>query len=381
MVDKNAVLAKISKTLILEQPFYGLFLISLNKVWEDRIETAGVSINGINYMLYINPEFFLNLPDNQKKGVLIHELIHIAFNHLVMRDKFQDKKLFNIAADCELNQYIDRNDLPEGAIYPDSFPELNLPLKAGTHKYYELLQSAAENNESETLSNMLESDMHPTWEDITAGLSDAEKKLIEKQLKHQLNEVASSLKNKGDIPGFIKEVIDNMNYDEPSKFDWKSYLRRFAGNSNKIYTRKSRRKENHRLEGNPAIQIKMRNHILVAIDTSGSVSTSELKEFLQEIYHINKTGTVITVVQCDTEINSIEPFNHRKEIKFKGRGGTEFQPVIDHFNENKGKYTSLIYFTDGECSAPRNVNFKTLWVHSSKSTINNDLPGFKIQLN
>ena len=127
MVNRSEDLAKISKALILEQPFYGLFLVSLNKEWINEIPTAGFRLDGINYSLAINEEFWNSLPVNQKKGVLIHELIHIAFNHLIMRDKYDDKKLFNIAADCELNQYIDRNDLPEGAIYPDSFPELSLP--------------------------------------------------------------------------------------------------------------------------------------------------------------------------------------------------------------------------------------------------------------
>jgi predicted metal-dependent peptidase len=76
-----------------------------------------------------------------------------------------------------------------------------------------------------------------------------------------------------------------------------------------------------------------------------------------------------------------EAFNPKKEFKVKGRGGTDFQPVIDHYNKNSKKYTSIIYFTDGECSSPNNVRCKILWVHSSKCTINQDLPGFKIQLN
>ena len=71
MVDKNASLAAVSKTLILEQPFYGLFLISLNKTWRDDLPTAGVSINGINQQLAINEEFWFTLTEDQKKGVLI----------------------------------------------------------------------------------------------------------------------------------------------------------------------------------------------------------------------------------------------------------------------------------------------------------------------
>jgi predicted metal-dependent peptidase len=60
---------------------------------------------------------------------------------------------------------------------------------------------------------------------------------------------------------------------------------------------------------------------------------------------------------------------------------TDFQPVIDYYNENQNKYSCLIYLTDGEASSPENARGSILWVHSSISQINQDLPGFKIQLN
>ena len=94
---------------------------------------------------------------------------------------------------------------------------------------------------------------------------------------------------------------------------------------------------------------------------------------------MHKTGHQITVVQCDTQINSVEVFNPRKDWDIKGRGGTSFQPVIDHYNE-KGYYTALIYLTDGEAYTPDNCPKNTLWVHSSRCSINDNLPGLKIQI-
>lgn len=383
MVDKNASLAAVSKTLILEQPFYGLFLISLNKTWRDDLPTAGVSINGINQQLAINEEFWFTLTEDQKKGVLIHELMHIGFNHLITRDDYKDKKLFNIAADLEINQYIERSWLPKEGIFLDSFPTLNLPRKAGTDAYYKLLEQAHQDGTSPELDQMMQQhgDMHMTWDEATANLTEAEKKLLQKQVEHQLREVAEAIKQKGNIPGQFKEIIDNLFKVEEPKFNWRAYLRRFAGSSIKIYTKKTRRKPNKRYDGNPALKVKQRNHVLLAIDTSGSVSSEELKEFYSEMHHIHKTGTDITVVQCDTQIGKIEGFNPKTKFEVTGRGGTDFQPVIDYYNENSRKYTSIIYFTDGECYPPKNVKCRILWVHSSKCTINQDLPGFKIQLN
>ena len=47
MVNIGESLARASKTLILREPFYGLFLVGLNKVFRNDIPTAGVSKNGI----------------------------------------------------------------------------------------------------------------------------------------------------------------------------------------------------------------------------------------------------------------------------------------------------------------------------------------------
>ena len=39
------VVAKATKTLMFKEPYYGLFLIGLNKIYSDKLPTAGVSKN------------------------------------------------------------------------------------------------------------------------------------------------------------------------------------------------------------------------------------------------------------------------------------------------------------------------------------------------
>ena len=134
--------ARTTKSLIFAEPFYGLFLIGINKKYTDTIPTAGVSKHGIGMQLTINTEFFNNLSEDHRYGLIKHELLHIAFGHLIMRDLYSNHKLFNIAADLEINQYILESKLPEGGLLLSSFPELNLPVKAGTKVYYDLLQQA-----------------------------------------------------------------------------------------------------------------------------------------------------------------------------------------------------------------------------------------------
>lgn len=380
------LVSKSSKTLIFTEPFYGLFLVGLNKVYTDKLPTAGVSKHGIGVQLAINPEFFSGLNDKHRIGLLKHELLHISFGHLIVRDRYPDKKLFNIAADLEINQYINEDYLPDGGITMDSFPELDLPLRAGTKEYYDLLQQAREDGSSPSLDELMDQMDgttpfdHATWDEFEE-LPEAEKKLIQKQVEHQLKENAEATeKRQGNIPGELADLIKRLRHVEPPKFDWRSYLRRFVGNSSVVYTKKLRRKYNKRYSENPGLKIKFKNHICVGIDTSGSVSQKELEEFWSELTHMHKTGHQITIVQCDTKINSIKEFNPKRDWEIHGRGGTSFQPVIDHYNEH-GRYTALIYFTDGEAWAPDNCPKNALWVHSSHCQINEELPGKKIQLN
>lgn len=391
MMDKAQSLSKISKELMLKEPYYGFFLIMLNKVWRKDLPTAGVSKHNINYQLAINEEFWTGLSDDHKMGLLKHELLHIAFGHLVSFSSFSNKKLANVAMDMEINQYIQASWLPEGGINIDDYAELNLDKKAGCRYYYDQLlrlQDEKEKNGStgsqgmdDLLDNIANGDIpdHSTWEEFE-DMSEAEKKLIEKQVQKILQDAKEqTIKKRGNVPGEIEGLIV-LDEVTKAKFDWKGYLRRFTGTSTKIFTKKIRRKENYRYEDNPGLKIKMRQHMLLAIDTSGSVSNAELTEFMNEIHHIHKAGVDITIVQCDTSIRSIEPYKGKNDLKVHGRGGTEFDPVLDYYNANLKKYTSLVYFTDGECYTSVKPRNRVLWVLSERSEMNEDLPGQVIKL-
>lgn len=390
-MDKARSLSKISKELMLKEPYYGFFLIMLNKVWRKDLPTAGVSKHNINYQLAINEEFWTGLSDDHKMGLLKHELLHIAFGHLVSFSSFSNKKLANVAMDMEINQYIEASWLPEGGINIDDYAELNLDKKAGCRYYYDQLlrlQDEKEKNGStgsqgmdDLLDNIANGDIpdHSTWEEFE-DMSEAEKKLIEKQVQKILQDAKEqTIKKRGNIPGEIEGLIV-LDEVTKAKFDWKGYLRRFTGTSTKIFTKKIRRKENHRYEDNPGLKIKMRQHMLLAIDTSGSVSNAELTEFMNEIHHIHKAGVDITIIQCDTSIRSIETYKGKNDLKVHGRGGTEFDPVLDYYNANLKKYTSLVYFTDGECYTSVKPRNRVLWVLSERSEMNEDLPGQVIKL-
>tara|TARA_R110002153_G_scaffold27817_4_gene85930 strand:+ start:1716 stop:2939 length:1224 start_codon:yes stop_codon:yes gene_type:complete len=405
-MNKQESLSKTSKSLMLQEPFYGFFLIMLNKVWNDAIGTAAVSKNGINYQLTISEKFWEPLSELHRMGLLKHELLHIAFNHLTTFDLFKDKKLANIAMDMEINQYIDKDWIPEGAIDIDDYGDLNLDTRAGSRYYYDKLQELQKKKKQngtcgcENMDKLLDAlekgacqvtigmprgegdkdvnmPNHP-WKEFE-NLPEAEKQLIENQMQRILQEVKSQTeKKRGHVPGEMKGII-KIEEIVPPKFNWKNYLRRFTGISSKIFTKKIRRKENTKFPDMPGLKVKMKQKLMLAIDTSGSVCDDEVREFMNEMHHIYKTGVDITLVQCDTYIRDISEYKGTYDLKLHGRGGTDFTPVIKYFNENTS-YTSLVYFTDGEASTYVNPRAKVLWVHSEQSNINEDLPGLKIKL-
>lgn len=299
--------------------------------------------------------------------------------------------------DIAINQYIAVEYLPPGPQLPITYPELNLEPFKGTQYYYDKLLEAYPRNGSENLKRLLDAiergdvtitdtDGNPMqipvhdWEEFEK-MDDATKKLVKAQGEYIIKEVADQVtKSRGTVPGNIKDIIDLINLEEPPKFNWRGYLRRFVGGSIKTYSKMSKNKPNFRFTENPGIKHREKRRILLGVDTSGSVSKDELIEFFQEMHHIQKTGTEIMVVQFDSAISHMEKFDHQKPFEVFGRGGTDFTPVCDYYNVNRKKYNCLIVFTDGGAPAPDPCRGPVLWVHSSTSNINEDLNGFKIKL-
>ena len=105
--------------------------------------------------------------------------------------------------------------------------------------------------------------------------------------------------------------------------------------------------------------------LLIAVDTSGSISRDDLSRFFSVINTFFTYGIPnIDVIQFDVEIHFplLSLKKASKEIKVLGRGGTDFQAVLDYYKEHK-EYDGLIIFTDGYASIPEiPPNRKILWV-------------------
>lgn len=374
-------ISKICKDLMFTEPYYGLFLSGINKNITTAIPTLAVRKKNFSFELLVNPDFWNNLNSKQKLSLIKHEVLHVVFFHLFMMDLYPNKELFNVAADLVVNQYC--KDLPEGAILLENF-DISMERFKGLDYYYNILKSS----DSEMLKQIMDQmkGMNGKFFITDAGwseFSDAdeiEKHVLENNIKTYIKEIANQTNlSRGTIPSEVEIIIESFQKKAPT-INWRQHLRRFIGNSKKTFIRTTIRKESKRFPDDQGLKVKRRQHILVAIDTSGSVSEDNFKEFFEELVHINNTGVEITVLQCDASIKSIKPFRKSDSYEISGRGGTDFDVVIEYLNEHRRKFDSMVYFTDGECTVAQKPTRPVLWLIASDRQLKTNLPGKTIQI-
>ena len=424
---------KLVKKMMIEDPFYGFMLTTLERRFTDRVARMGVTFNhNMNAELLINKEFYETLTDVEQLACLKHELLHLAFHHLTMMNVFPNKEIANIAMDLEVNGYI--TGLPSW-VYRAS--DYNLNNRLGTMAYYRALtqpqqqqkqqgnpdkecnggadpsqqsQEPGDSTQNHQQNGQNQQDDsqdgdpeqkdqgqqqlsapkpqqgfdkekavcdHNVWEE---GADEAQENvdLINSVIDDMLIRAANSVKTRGFIPAELAQYISELEKPLERVFDWKKAFRRFLGNSYTENKKSSRRKESRRFVGAAGSKHTKRAEVLVAIDTSGSVNEYELHEFFSELTYMYKTGTKIHVLECDAAIQHEYDYKPGCVTQVHGRGGTRFEPVIDYYKEHYKRYETLIYFTDGEASlnftVPQN---NMLWVISSQGS-KNDYPGGKV---
>ena len=362
MMSLHEDVGRILRKLLILDPYYAMFMIALDKQETEKVPTLAVGLSGINTVLYINPKFWFGMTQEQKYGVCKHEMLHLCFMHLVSMDRYPNHKVDNIATDAEINQYINPKYLPGGCITIESVKAhfgIDLAPKQGRDVYYKQLISVIP-------PDLDLGDAEHFWEEFDK-LSEADKAVVGNQIGWLMEHTAAECEKMkaGSTPGEIAGMIKLRK--EPARFDWKKFIRLWVGNSHEIYTKQSRFKPNPYFPGTPSSKIKLKQNILWAIDTSGSVSDEELGECMSEMHNLWKFGHTVTILCVDTKIYDPYVYQGQTDIKVHGRGGTTFTPTIQYFNEHP-EYSCMIYFTDGEAELPPNSIRPMLWVISSRGT-------------
>lgn len=382
-------LEKALKKLIYKDPFYGIFLLNVDKQYDPTLPAiAAVGRIGVNCRLYINKELWDKLDDEEQLFVLKHETSHIMFKHMFLYQDLSNHEIANIAEDTEINQWVDpKRTYIDKYYYPEN---LGVPEALGSREYYRLIVNnktqikvryvAGKGDgdpiiDPESLNGQTVDDHSKMAEDF-GDLTDAEGELISNQIDHiAKNAAEQTLKQRGTIPGCFQEYIEGLFKQKPPVFNWKKYFRRLIGTQISIDLKKTRKKESIRFPDSSAVKYRKKSKILVAIDTSGSVNDKELCDFFSEINHICKSNVDVDICECDTQIDRIYKYTGKWDGSISGRGGTSFDEPVRYFNEHRD-YTTLVYFTDGYAPIPsiRVRNNQAIWVITSNGQ-RQDYPG------
>lgn len=366
--------AKVCKDILIEQPFYGLFLLRINKVIvprdDKKIPTAAIGPSGLFFTLYINEGFWETLDSDTAKKIIYHECLHLCLGHLTEWFKAESHYNMNVACDCVVNQICGLTG--DGYVTLKSLSdtlEKELEPNRGSWYYYREIEEFTKKHPERCIPEV---GNHSMWPE---DLSESEQKLYEQQLKSHLKDVADEVeKIAGRIPGELSEIIKALK-DKPPVFNWKSYFRRVVGNSISSEIRLTKTRPSKRFPDARGTKLKFKPNICVIVDTSGSVSKKNLSEFFGEINHICKTGIEVTVIECDTKIQKIFKYTGKETITVNGRGGTILSEAFNYYNQHK-EFSSCVVFTDGYlCDKDIPSIHNSIWIITSNGNKSLRVPG------
>lgn len=350
--------------------FLGPLMCSMNFAWVDDIETA--CTNGIN--LWWNPHFFLSMDPKTRVTILLHELWHPGFLHMIRRGD-RDPEIWNYAADYVINNMLD----DEGHKFGSFKPYLDHKYDGWTTEqvYDELIKER-----EETIAKLPKFQ----WTNPISGLGD-ETDIIEpddkddkKALEHTiLNNVVGASHSSGlsggygDMPGEIELTLKR--FLQP-KLPWEQILSNFfneLSNQDYSWARPNRRYQSMYL---PSIMDDDGglDHIIYYLDVSGSISDGDIIRFHSEFKHVKEVfqPDKMTMVQFDTIIQKEDVFlkdDPFEETHVIGRGGTCLVCVRDHIIKNEP--TAVVIFSDLQCEPmaplPNGINVPIIWIALNNS--------------
>lgn len=364
--------------LLTKRPWFGQLSCYLNMIENKLVSTAGVDLRG---NLYYNPEWCDKLSDRQLRGLLCHEVLHLALQH-IPRCGGRKPLQWNIAADLKVNMEImaDNNmELPPNAIQPGHHSDT---YRYDGGKITDVAEKSAENCYQIIRKSMKK----PPTTDMDLILSnsgdpDADQKLEDKGIKPikasqtaslgrdwQSRVYSASQMAKGDMPAGVARELFKL---EHSELPWQSIIKQRL---RKLAVKHSWKKPSKRyfpwyFPG----RTKNKGVKLVAvIDTSGSMSKEQITKALSELYGLMRAFNFLELFVLDCDAKAYEgkkvQIHELSKLLLQGGGGTDFRPafkwVKKEFNDD---IDSLIFFTDLFGDFPKTIPpYETFWATDTK---------------
>jgi len=361
-------------------------LCIVDKIPDFRQETIGIDVRSNPPSLKYNPEFINVLSDRQLELVLASEGFKILLRHCTTRLR-KPQFISALASQITVDHFIVSSEFMTDELhkYFPTADQFNMSRNLWFEEYFKELQKNA-NNIFEKLNVLFDYSNDNNSDNRSEGgykkYNDANDALKEYFNPNGTNTKDWSENNRFDVE--VEHVISKQSscsygkytgnaHDQivsaiKAKISWKDIFYRFARSVETLQTIPSRMKLNRRYElTSPGYRRQYTTQVVFAIDCSGSMS----KEDLAEGFAVVNSGcrnAKIHYILFDTEILQKETLVSKAKRNFKivGRGGTNFQCVIDY--ANKMKADGLIIYTDGVAPVPTKPKYtkKILWLMAKK---------------
>lgn len=335
----------------------GVLMVGKTRI-DDDIPTAATNGRDERY----GREFVNRLKDNELNFVVAHEASHKMYRHLTTWKKLHDENhhLANAACDYVINLMLKDMD-PEGRLIQmprwTEGPKKGEPMGLiderfrgmNTKQVFDILKQEDDGSGGEGM------DFHE-WAEAQ-GMTDEEKKQLAKEIDQAIRQgqmAHQKLAGKG-AGGMSRELEELM----APKVDWREVLREFVKASCRAMDKSSWRRVNRRFLSTgtymPSMIGERVGHILVAIDTSGSIGGPELAEFLSEVKGIAEdvNPECVDLLYWDSEVAGHETYESNnvssiiQSTQPKGGGGTSPSCITAYMEEKKLDPECVIVLTDG----------------------------------
>lgn len=352
-MDAMLKISRCKTRLLLRQPFWGSLAMATEFIEDNDMPIKSMCTNG-KWIRW--DRGFIDAQSEEKVlGTIVHELAHKALKHMLRRGA-RDPMKWNYATDYAINLIVvdEGFELPDGVLLDRKYAQMM------AEKIYDMIPDPP---------------AMPAWGVVIDDLSEDEKAEMEMEIDQQVMNAANAAKSIGKLPAFVEGLLNEM---RDAQVDYREKMRRFfAGDHPDDYTfRRPERKAYHHMGViAPTVDHKGAGHWVIGVDTSGSVSETELQHFLGEVNSISNEvrPQSITVIYCSMKINHVETYDQGDEITtftYKDRGGTAVQPVFDYVEQNNLPCDQMVYLTDLEIwDFPKRVDFPLLWVSSGRAGV------------
>jgi predicted metal-dependent peptidase len=345
--------------LLLKAPFFGNLATRLKiENADDWCPTAATD----GRKLYYNSEFLKKMPAKQLEFLIGHEVLHCVYDHMGRRGE-RDPQLWNIADDYCVNQ--DLLDQRIGERIPVGLYEPKYRGWSAEEVYDDLYKNADKIDIDDLLDKLLDEHLDGDGEDGEGEdgdekkdgkgrpkLSEEERKQIRDEIKEAVMSAAQTV-GAGNLPSGVKRLIKDLTAPQ---LNWRELLQQEIVStirSDYTWSRVSRKgwDIDAVLPGN---DVEREIDICVAIDASGSMSDSMLKDILSEVKGIMESynSFKLHLWSFDTEVYNATVFTQENldeimEWEVGGGGGTVFEANWEYMKEQDIAPKKFVMFTDG----------------------------------